>query len=58
LDVVVGGKRISLEPASLYKRVQRKELNFIDKSYINQFLAQGAAVVLKGLDILDPQING
>ena len=57
LEVVVGGKRLSLEPASLYKRVQRKELRFIDKSYINQILAQGAAVVLEGLDILDPKIN-
>jgi hypothetical protein len=57
LDVVVGGKRLSLEPASLYKRVQRKELKFIDKSYINQLLAEGAAVVLEGLDILDPRIN-
>jgi ribosomal protein L16 Arg81 hydroxylase len=57
LVMVAGGKLLSLEPACLYKRVQKKELNFIDKSYINQHLAEGAAVVLEGLDILDPRIN-
>ena len=57
LAMVAGGKFLPLEPACLYKRVQKKELNFIDKSYINQHLAAGAAVVLEGLDILDPGIN-
>ena len=57
LAMVAGGKLLSLEPACLYKRVQTKELQFIDKSYINQLLVEGAAVVLEGLDILDPRIN-
>jgi ribosomal protein L16 Arg81 hydroxylase len=57
LAMVNGGKLLSLEPACLYKRVQKKELQFIDKSYINQLLVEGAAVVLEGLDILDPRIN-
>jgi hypothetical protein len=57
LIMMVGGKLLSLEPASLYKRVQKKELKFIDKSYVNHHLAEGAAVVLEGLDILDPRIN-
>jgi hypothetical protein len=57
LTMAAGGKTLSLERACLYKRVQRKELNFIDKTYINQHLAEGAAVVLEGMDILDPRIN-
>ena len=57
LELVAGGKRLSLEDACMYKRVQRKELKFIDKSYINQRFAEGAAVVLEGLDILDSRIN-
>jgi hypothetical protein len=57
LELVAGGKRLSLEEACMYKRVQRKELKFIDKSYINQRFAEGAAVVLEGLDILDSRIN-
>jgi hypothetical protein len=57
LELVAGGKRLSLEEACMYKRVQRKELKFIDKPYINQRFAEGAAVVLEGLDILDSRIN-
>ena len=57
LELVAEGKRLSLEDACVYKRVQRKELKFIDKSYINQRFAEGAAVVLEGLDILDSRIN-
>jgi hypothetical protein len=57
LIMMKGGKLLSLEPACLYKRVQKKELKFIDKSYINQHLAEGAAVVLEGLDILDTRVN-
>lgn len=57
LDLVVDGKKIPLDSAYHYKLVQRKELKFIDKTFINQHLAEGAAVVLEGLDILDARIN-
>jgi hypothetical protein len=57
LIMVADGKVLSLESASLYKRVQKKELKFVDKSFINQRLAEGAAVVLEGLDILDTRVN-
>ena len=56
-DLVVKGDKVSMEPAFVYKIVQRKDLKFIDKSFINQHLADGAAIVLEGLDILDPEIN-
>lgn len=41
----------------LWKTVQQKQLNFIDKEFLNTHIKAGAAVVLEGLDILDPAIN-
>ncbi len=57
LNLVVHGKEVPLDDACLFKTVQTKRLTFIDKSFINQLLSNGAAVVLEGLDILDPGIN-
>ncbi len=57
VELLVGGEKVPLEQAFHFKRVQRKELKFIDKTFINQHLANGAAVVLEGLDILDQRIN-
>ncbi len=57
LDLVVKGKKLSLEQACLFKTVQKKKLYFMDKEMLNEHLADGAAVVLEGLDILDPMIN-
>lgn len=57
LEMFHGGKKISLEPAFKFKLIQRKELKFLDKTFINRLLADGAAAVLEGLDILDQRIN-
>lgn len=57
LELLLRGKKVPLETAYHFKRVQRKELKFIDKTFINERLAEGAAAVLEGLDILDPRIN-
>lgn len=57
LEVIVKGKHVSLEPACLFKTVQKKKLLFMDKDILNEHLANGAAVVLEGLDVLDPMIN-
>lgn len=51
------GQTVPLEPACLWKLVQTKKLLFMDKELINEQLARGAAIVLEGLDILDPVIN-
>jgi ribosomal protein L16 Arg81 hydroxylase len=48
---------VPLEPACIYKDVQNKELHFLDKALLEHHLAQGAAVLLEGLDIMDPAIN-
>jgi len=46
-----------LEKEMLWKKVQEKDLRFIDKSRINDVLARGGSVILEGLDILEPVIN-
>ncbi|KPK55904.1 MAG: hypothetical protein AMS22_02940 [Thiotrichales bacterium SG8_50] len=52
-----GRQPVSLEEHYLYKLVQSKNLAFMDKQIINQELSKGAALVLEGIDILDPDIN-
>lgn len=57
LQVSLNNQLINLDGDCLWKMVQRKKLVFIDKQKIQTALLQGAAVVLEGLDILDPKIN-
>jgi hypothetical protein len=51
------GERVPLEPFVLWKTVLGKKLMFMDKQRINAELADGAAVLLEGLDILDANVN-
>jgi hypothetical protein len=51
------GVRVPLEKFCFYKTVQNKQLNFIDKEVINNEINKGAAVVLEGIDLLDPVVN-
>jgi hypothetical protein len=51
------GVRVQLEKFCFYKTVQNKQLNFIDKDVINNEINKGAAVVLEGIDLLDPVVN-
>jgi hypothetical protein len=55
--LVFRGQHIPLEQACAYKIVQTKQLVFMDKRVLDGYLAQGASVVLEGLDVLDPDIN-
>ena len=57
IALVSRGQFVPLEPAHMYKEVQNKQLFFMDKALIDQQLRQGAALLLEGLDILDPAIN-
>ena len=57
LALVFRGQHIPLEQACGYKIVQTKQLVFMDKRVLDGYLAQGASVVLEGLDVLDPGIN-
>jgi hypothetical protein len=51
------GQQIQLEQACYYKIVQQQRILFMDRRVLDGYLAQGASVVLEGLDILDPGIN-
>jgi hypothetical protein len=57
VHVKQNGKRVELEKSCFYKTVQGRQLDFMDKATLNQEIADGAAVVLEGIDILDAGIN-
>ena len=57
LNLFQGGKTVDLSDARLYKVVQRRKIAFVDRRVLQEHLAQGAALVLEGLDILEPQVN-
>src|SRR5690349_3746557 len=57
LNLFNGGKTVDLADARLYKVVQRRKIAFVDRRVLQQHLASGAACVLEGLDVLEPQIN-
>lgn len=57
LNLFAAGRTIDLADARLYKVVQRRKIAFVDRRVLQQHLARGAACVLEGLDILEPEIN-
>ena len=57
LNLFQAGKPVDLSPARLYKLVQKRKIAFVDKRVLQAHLENGAACVLEGLDILEPEIN-
>ncbi len=57
VHVKLGGKRVELEKSFFCKTVQGRKLEFMDKEALNDAISRGAAVVLEGIDILDPEVN-
>ena len=57
LNLFQAGKPVDLSGASLYKLVQKRKIGFVDRRVLQQHLERGAACVLEGLDILEPEIN-
>lgn len=57
LNLFQAGRTVELADARLYKVVQRRKIPFVDRRILQQHLANGAACVLEGLDILEPEIN-
>ena len=51
------GKAVDLSEARVYKVVQRRKIAFTDRRVLQSHLAAGAACVLEGLDILEPEVN-
>jgi ribosomal protein L16 Arg81 hydroxylase len=57
LNLFHGGKTVDLANARLFKTVQRRKIPFVDRRVLQQHFAAGAACVLEGLDILEPEVN-
>ena len=57
LNLFQAGKPVDLSGANLYKLVQKRKIGFVDRRVLQQHLERGAACVLEGLDILEPDIN-
>jgi ribosomal protein L16 Arg81 hydroxylase len=57
LNLFQAGKPVDLSGANLYKLVQKRKISFVDRRVLQQHLEKGAACVLEGLDILEPDIN-
>jgi len=57
LNLFEAGKPVDLAAARLYKLVQKRKIGFVDRRILEGHLRRGAACVLEGLDILEPDIN-
>ncbi len=57
VSLIQRGAIVPLDGQMLWKTVLRKRLLFMDKAAMNAAIAEGAAVLVEGLDILDPDIN-
>jgi Cupin superfamily protein len=51
------GKAVDCTPAVGYKVIQGAEVPFLNKGILEQYLANGASMVLEGIDLLEPMIN-
>ena len=57
VNIFLAGKPVDLSDARAYKVVQRRRIEFVDRRVLEKHLAQGAACVLEGVDILEPEVN-
>ena len=57
VNLFEAGKPVDLSSAALYKLVQKRKIRFVDRRVLQQHFERGAACVLEGLDILEPEIN-
>jgi ribosomal protein L16 Arg81 hydroxylase len=57
LNFFQAGKPVDLASARVYKLVQKRKIEFVDLGVLQQQLEKGAACVLEGVDILEPEIN-
>ena len=57
VQIVDRGQLVDLRGARCFKVVQRRQIEFVNLAVIQQYLEHGAACLLEGIDILEPQIN-
>lgn len=51
------GAQVDARPAMGHKLIQGSEVPFLNKGIIEQYLANGAAIVLEAIDLFDPMVN-
>lgn len=57
LQIVERGQLVDLRPARCVKLVQRRPIEFVNRRVLQQHLDKGAACLLEGVDILEPQVG-
>jgi quercetin dioxygenase-like cupin family protein len=57
LQIVDRGKLVDMQNARCVKIVQRRPIEFVNRRMLQQHLENGAACLLEGVDILEPQIS-
>jgi hypothetical protein len=57
LQIVDRGKLVDMQNARCVKIVQRRPIEFVNRRVLQQHLENGAACLLEGVDILEPQVS-
>jgi len=57
VQIVDRGQMVDLRAARCFKIVQRRQIEFVNLRVIQEHLENGAACLLEGIDILEPQVN-
>ena len=57
VQIIDRGQLVDLRAARCFKIVQRRQIKFINRLVLQQHLESGAACLLEGVDVLEPQVN-
>ncbi|HYL17791.1 MAG TPA: cupin domain-containing protein [Burkholderiales bacterium] len=57
LQIVDRGKLVDTQAARCVKIVQRRPIEFVNRRVLQDYLERGAACLLEGVDILEPQVS-
>src|SRR3979490_1416366 len=57
VQIIDRGELVDLRAARCFKIVQRRQIEFVNRLLLQQHLENGAACLLEGVDILEPQVN-
>ena len=57
LQIIDRGKLVDMQSARCVKVVQRRPIEFVNRRVLQEHLERGAACLLEGVDILEPQVN-
>src|SRR6059058_3265850 len=57
VQIIDRGQLVDLRAARCFKVVQRRQIEFVNRLVLHKHLENGAACLLEGVDILEPQVN-